>query len=129
MSQVRFGNCVNVLAPQPNLAPPDYPGRYTVMEHFRCARGSKWTDDARRRDVTGDFGRGVPAQSFNAGSDNVEGIASRERRPMETIMTEQGPITLPYGGSTRGFMPTVAELLVAPYNDSRFMAISDRYYR
>ena len=99
------------------------------MQQFRCARGSKWTDDKRRSDVTGDFGRGVPTQTHNAGSDNVVGLASRERRPFQTVATEQGPICLPFGKVKNGYMPTVAQLQEAPFLDSRFTAIGDRYYR
>ena len=110
------------------MVPPDL-GRYYVEDKFMCVRGSKWTDDARRRDVTGTFGSGVPTQTHTVGRDTVTTLASVDTRPNELLPTEQGTIALPYGPIANGWMPTVAALQAAPYNDSRFTAISDRYFR
>ena len=110
------------------MIPPDL-GTYTVEDKFKCANGSKWTDDMRRRDVKGSFGAGVPTQRYTQGGDNFAKIASLETRPMEHLRTEQGPVALPYGPIPNGWMPSIADLQAAPYLDSRRTAISDRYYR
>jgi hypothetical protein len=111
------------------MVPPDL-GEYTVEDKVICALG---TDDYRRKDVTPVMWKtvnGTPVVSHVQAMDNTVGLASRDHRMMETVATEHGHIALGRGAVTNDtWMPTVADLRGAPYTDTRFTAISDRYYR
>lgn len=62
--------------------------------------------------------------------DNLVGLPSVDSRPMDRIMTEQGPIYIGRGNTTDiSFTPTISQLDLLPLLDTRRTAISDRYYR
>lgn len=77
------------------------------------------------------WGRGgVPTQNTCRGVDVAGVLAVPEMRPLETLITEQGPINLPFGpDGDATYTPTVAALNALPYSDSRRTAISNRYYK
>ena len=123
------------------MVPPDL-GYYTVDDRVNpgCmlanpnALRDRWQDRTmtRRRDIgPPKFGKGgVPTCDMTVGSDNFEGIAAMDSRPLELIHTEQGPIRLPFGQPPDvSYMPSVLALNALPYTDSRRTGISDRYYR
>lgn len=127
MAQVTWGHCVQ-LKQRPDLTPPDL-GGYTVDARPMCISNGELAP--RRADVGGPrWGRGgVPTQDMCAGGDNLLGIAAEERRPLQNIATEEGPIALPYGPGGVLYMPSVRTLQSVFSIDSRRTAISDRYYR
>ena len=93
----------------------------------------RWQERApRRRDVNAPtwFKGGIPSQNMKLGTDNFEGLAQFDRRPLQTYQTEQGPIALPYGPEGDvSYMPSVSTLQGIVSTGTRRTAISDRYYR
>lgn len=125
---MKMGQCVPY-STRPNLSAPDI-GHYTVMDPFICKRSDWTSDDKRRRDVTGSYGRGTPRVTTTEPKHNFAGLASTDERPVQRIETENGPIELPEGPiGDCTWMPTTAVLDCVPQTGSRFTAISDRYYR
>ena len=75
-------------------------------------------------------GGGVPTQDTTIGTDNIEGLAALDRRPLQDLATEQGLIRLPKGDvPSVDYMPTIEILECLPFTGTRRSAISDRYYR
>ena len=74
-------------------------------------------------------GTGRASQTHTQANDNIGGLASQYDGPLEWVATEVGVIGLKYGGTTVGYRPRVSELKTLPYRDTRYTAISDRYYR
>lgn len=74
---------------------------------------------------------GVPTQSTCVGYDTSGNmLADTEKRQLQTIATEQGPIRLPYGDMGEvGYMPSTDALRMIPYADTRRTGFSDRYYK
>ena len=97
-----------------------------------CPTTSVWSDDIRRRD-TGfpKWGKGrAHTVSMLEGYDNLQGLGVADVREHESVATEQGPISIGRGPiASVTYMPTVGTLRATPYADTRFTAISDRYYR
>lgn len=59
-----------------------------------------------------------------------DGFAEKDERPLEMVITEQGPLKIGYGRAMNtGYMPSVRTLTEAPYFDTRRTGISDRYYK
>lgn len=129
-----FGQCQNPMARsmRPYMVPSPYPGYYTDANAERPLCLSNGELAPRRRDVgMPNWGKhtAIPSVTHCEAMDNFAGIASKSMRPLETVMTENGPISVPFGPTTVGYMPSVATLSLAPYVDTRSTGISDRYYR
>lgn len=91
-------------------------------------------DDVRRRDIprpSWSRAKAGPARVTHLrGMDNLAGLASYDMRPVQTVQTEEGPVVVGRGPvRSVTWMPTVADLEVAPLMDTRRTAISDRYFR
>lgn len=117
------------------MVPPDL-GEYTVEDSKWCnamgARRSQGLPEARRRDLNHPtWGNGgVATQDMMVGTDNFEGLAQLDRRPLQSIPTEQGVVRLPYGDvGDVSYMPSAAVLQGLKSTGSRISAISDRYFR
>ena len=124
MAQVKFGNCLSATTVRPDLTPPDL-GYYTVEKKSVCLDNLP-----RRSDVVREAPKGDPTVAFLGAMDNGAGIASLDPRPMEYLSTEQGRIGIGKGAvQDVSWLPTVADLQMAPYTDTRRTAISDRYFR
>ena len=116
------------------MTPPDL-GTYTVAMN-KCVelKFNNMTDDVRRRDIPAPKwarARAGPARvTHQQPIDNLAGLASYDRRPVDLVETEVGPIVLGRGPiASVTWHPSVADLTVAPLMDTRRTAISDRYYR
>ena len=73
---------------------------------------------------------GIATQDTCRGVDVPGILAVPEMRPLEELMTEQGPIRLPVGAMPDGsFTPSTALLNGLPFTGTRRTGISDRYYR
>ena len=123
---MKFGFCLTPNVNTPDLRPPQI-GAFTVPPHPRCHD----TSERRRRDIGFPaFKDAAPVVTHAEVLDNRIGSASLDARPMQTVATEQGPISLGYGPiASVGFMPTVQDLRDVPFSDTRATGISDRYYR
>lgn len=136
--QVPFGSCHWYRLPRPSQREPQL-GCYTSAHRPSqgCVKTAGWRDvwqeqAPRRRDIPPPtWGNGgVPVQNTCVGTDNFEGLAALDRRPLQVATTEVGLVQLPYGaGSDVTFMPDSQCLKRAMQWDSRRTAISDRYYR
>ncbi len=73
---------------------------------------------------------GIPTQDTCRSADVPNVLARHEMRPLQELMTEQGPVKLPYGPDTlTGYMPSDNEFQTVVDNDTRRTGISNRYYR
>lgn len=112
MAQVPFGMCVDPRVLQRNLAPPQI-GKYTVCLPAPCDRGK--------------MKHKIPHVETLRGPD---GLGVRDERPLEMVITEQGPFRIGYGPAMNtGYMPSTRTLSEAPFHDTRRTGISDRYYK
>lgn len=89
-------------------------------------------EEKRRPDVQkSQYGRGTP--TLGSGRRDHMGLAEQHLGSYQTVATEQGVIKLPIGetdtGATATFIPSSALLSAAPYADSRYPTISDRYFK
>ena len=143
MAQQTFASC-NVTekefgrAMRPYMVPPDL-GYYTVDDRANPGCGLSQSTAVgpqerapRRRDVMPPtWGRGgVPTVDTCNGRDVPGTLAAREMRSLETVVTEQGPIQLPFGPSNEvTYMPSSDTLMALPFTGTRRSGISDRYYK
>ena len=100
------------------------------MTPFKCKWGVM-SDGKRRPDVAKPkWTAKMAGPAVMSHRKGAFGIAEVDPRPTQLVTTEQGPIVLGRGPvSSKGWMPSVADLESVPYADTRRTAISDRYYR
>ena len=124
MAQMMFGNC-------PKRSTLRTPAEPFLLSYFQPQNRPCLDNLPRRRDTgkpTWGSG-GVPTVDTQSARDNVVGLASVDTRALETVLTEQGPVRLPYGmDADLSYMPS-SRTLNSIWNDSRLMGISDRYFR
>lgn len=127
MAQVKFGTCVDELAPRPDLQPGFF-GNFVPRDAPPCLSNG---EEKRRKDVRpSQYGNGTPSiQSYQR---DPWGVPLRYDGAFDEVQTEQGPIRLPIddtGGWNPRFLPSVSLLNIVPFTDNRMRALSDRYYK
>ena len=103
-----------------DIITPDYPGCYVVPNHPMCI------DNSQREWST----KSLPAVVTQRAAIHPDVIlAEPHQGKIDYYATPQGPIGVAVTKQLAAYMPSTATLEAAPNNDTRYTAISDRYYR